>query len=239
MQSGDNRACSPDVDEREDTGRPCASLKRPLGSTSWTRELQGQAGEAKAAGKAVAGIGVKGRELRGRGDEGRVWPAYRTHVISCRKRRIAAGTVWGSLERPDPLSEEKAGPWAAGWNSRVKNRYAHGGADVAWEGRFEAASNVPGQIHCVCLATRRESGDAVAPWRPLAAAGPLQESVQFVDDQQLGPSWAVNSVCSGHTVRDYDEMEEDSLEEGEVHEKEALQMFDEVAWWHREARGSI
>ncbi|KAJ1124211.1 hypothetical protein NDU88_002672 [Pleurodeles waltl] len=57
---------------------------------------------------------------------------------------------------------------------------------------------------------------------------------QCMDDEQPGPFWALSSVCSGHTVMDYDEVEEDSLEEGEVREEEASQLMDEMAWWYRE-----
>ncbi|KAJ1185211.1 hypothetical protein NDU88_002005 [Pleurodeles waltl] len=66
------------------------------------------------------------------------------------------------------------------------------------------------------------------------AAGPPRASFQCMDDEQPGPSWAVRSVCSGHTVLDYDEVEDDSLEEGEEREEEALQLMDEMEWWGRE-----
>ncbi|KAJ1081862.1 hypothetical protein NDU88_002035 [Pleurodeles waltl] len=79
-----------------------------------------------------------------------------------------------------------------------------------------------------------ESGQVMAPQRPPTAAGPPWAPLQCMDVEHPGPSRPVSSVCSGHIVLEYDEVEEDSLEEGEVREEEAPQLLDEVAWWHRE-----
>ncbi|KAJ1210493.1 hypothetical protein NDU88_005857 [Pleurodeles waltl] len=96
--------------------------------------------------------------------------------------------------------------------------------------QLKVASNFPGQTRHIHSAARTKSGYVAAPQSPPVAAGPLQAGVYCADDEQPGPSRAMSSVCSGHTVLDYDAMEEGSLEEGEVHEEEAPQALEEVAW---------